>query len=85
MRTTVTLESDVLADLKQLMHERGISFKAAINMSIRSGIRRNQKPGKPFRQKTFDMGTAAVPLEKALQLAGQLEDEEIVREMAVKK
>ncbi len=84
MRTTVTLEPDVDQLVKRLMRERGMSFKEAVNHAIRVGA-----GGGPtdtgFRTQTFAMGPASVPLEKALQLAGELEDEVIARRLAARK
>lgn len=85
MRTTVTLESDVEALVKRLMRERSLSFKAAVNHAIRAGL---TAPGasEPFRTRTYSMGRAeGVNLDKALQLAGELEDEEIIRRMQLRK
>jgi len=38
MRTTVTLDADVAAKLKQTARERGISFKEALNSNVRRGL-----------------------------------------------
>lgn len=85
MRTTVTLDPDVAAQIKTLMREKGISFKEALNRAIRSGLSKQQKRKTRYRQKTFNMGIPAVPLRKALQLAAELEDEEILRDLTIKK
>jgi len=84
MRTTVTLEADTEALLKRLMRERDLSFKQAINEAVRRGL---TSPGErePFRTKTYDMGPPKVNLDKALQLAGELEDAEIIRKLAAGK
>ncbi|HUZ98143.1 MAG TPA: hypothetical protein VMU74_02180 [Gaiellaceae bacterium] len=82
MRTTVTLDPDVEAQVKRLMAERGLSFKEAVNTAIRAGLR---PPGEPFRTPTYDMGEPFVDLTKALRLAGELEDDEIVRRLAARK
>ncbi len=84
MRTTVTLEPDVEALVKALMRERQISFKEAVNQAIRAGLR---TPGPtPVRTPTFAMGfEPAVRWDKALQLAGELEDDELVRRLAARK
>lgn len=85
MRTTITLEPDVEALVKRSMRERGLSFKAAINEAIRAGL--TAGGGRPrFRTRTYAMGQAqGVDLDKALQLASELEDEEILRKMALRK
>jgi len=38
MRTTVTLEPDVAAKIKELAHRRRTSFKAALNDVLRRGL-----------------------------------------------
>ena len=84
MRTTVTLEPDTDAIVRRLMRDRGLSFKQALNEAIRAGARR---PGerRAFRTRTFDMGAPAIPLDKALRLAADLEDEELIRKLAARK
>jgi len=77
------LDPDVEALLKRVMRERGLSFKEAVNSSIRAGI--GKRPGKSFRTPTFDMGEPLVDLTKALRLAGELEDEDLARRLAARK
>lgn len=84
MRTTITLEPDVEALLRRFMRERGLSFKEAVNLAIRAGLA-PEREGERFRQRTFSMGPPAVPLVKALALAGELEDEELLRKMDLRK
>ncbi|MFN8150309.1 MAG: hypothetical protein U0R24_04165 [Solirubrobacterales bacterium] len=84
MRTTVTLDDDIAARLRDVAHERGVPFKTAINDAIRAGLEEPSKP-RPFRVKPKDMGPARVDLTKALQLAGEMEDAEIVRKMNLGK
>lgn len=84
VRTTITLEPDVEALLRKLMRERGLGFKEAVNLAIRKGLA-PEREGEPFRQPTFSMGPPAVPLVKALALAGELEDEELTRKMELRK
>ncbi len=85
MRTTVTLEPDVASLVDHLMRERGISFKEAVNQAIRTGLAGAPR-GRKFRTPTFRMGhDPAVPLDKALDLAAGLEDEELVRRLAARK
>jgi hypothetical protein len=84
VRTTVTLDPAAEAHVKTLMRERGLTFKQAVNQAILDGAASGRRR-KRFRTPTFDMGPALVPIEKALQLAGQLEDQEIIRKMRVGK
>ncbi len=83
MRTTVTLEPDVDAIVRRLMRSRGLTFKQALNEAIRAGARQRRRS--TFRTPTFDMGPPALPLDKALRLAADLEDEELIRKLATRK
>ena len=87
MRTTVTLDADTAALVKQVMRERGLSFKEAVNDAIRRGLGRGGgASARPFRTKTFSMGWRdGVSLDRALSLAGALEDEELARRLATRK
>ncbi len=80
MRTTVTLDSDVEALLRRAMRERGEPFKQVLNAAIRAGFI-GARESAPFRQPTFDMGEPLVDLTKALALAAELEDAEILAKM----
>lgn len=84
MRTTVTLDPDVEAKLRSVMRERGVSFKAAINDAVRAGLSDSSPASKPFKMKTHRLG-ARFNVDKALTIAGELEDEEIVRKMEMGK
>ena len=86
MRTTVTLDPDVESKLRAVMRERGVSFKAALNAAIRAGLEPTRATGKRYKLKTYRMGLrSGVQLTKALTLAGELEDEEIVRKLDLRK
>ncbi len=87
MRTTVTLDPDVAARLKEETRKRGISFKEALNSSVRRGLQSGEAKPRPYRLPApHSMGAKpGVNLDKALQLAGELEDEEILRKMALRK
>lgn len=85
MRTTVTLDPDVEALLNKVMRERGLSFKQALNQAIRRGLAPRQTTSR-FETPTFRLGfDPSVPLEKALRLAGELEDDELARKLAARK
>ncbi|TPG34160.1 antitoxin [Mycolicibacterium hodleri] len=78
MRTTVTLDDDTLAVIRTRMAEQGTSFKEALNEAIRAGAARRPAPP-AFVTRTADLGVPTVSLDRALQLAADLEDEELVR------
>jgi hypothetical protein len=77
MRTTVTLDPDVAGLVRKLMQERGITFKEALNTAVRAGVARQDRPR--YRVPVRRMGEPLVPITKALQLTGELEDEERIR------
>ncbi len=86
MRTTVTLDPDVAVKLKETAHEAGISFKEALNTTVRRGFEQSDEKVQPYRVRTRDLGVRpGVNLDKALQLAGELEDAEIVRKLRLGK
>lgn len=80
MRTTVTLDADTEQIVRRLMAERGVTFKQALNDAIRNGVRATSDR-EPFRTQTASMGRSAVNLDRALTVAGDLEDDELLRRM----
>lgn len=76
MRTTITLEPDVEALLKQSMRKRGITFKDAVNEAVRAGLAKPAGDVPPFKQRAFHMGKPLVDLTKALALADDLYDQD---------
>jgi hypothetical protein len=85
MRTTLTLDPEVEALLRRRMLETGGSFKRVVNDAIRSGLTEGQTAASAYRLTPRSMGTPLVLITKALQLAADLEDEEIARKLAVGK
>ena len=86
MRTTVTLDPDVAAKLKEAARTRGISFKEALNSNVRRGLESEGTRPKPYRVPTRRLGVrAGVDLDKALRLAAELEDAEVVRKLTLRK
>jgi hypothetical protein len=80
MRTTVTLDPDTEQIIRRRMAERGMSFKEALNDAIRSGVRVAGDRA-PFQTATAAMGESRVNLDRALQIAADLEDDELVRKL----
>lgn len=86
MRTTVTLDPDVAARLKEVTRERGVSFKEALNTSVRRGLESQATATEPYRLPTRWLGVRpGVDLDKALGLAAELEDAEIRRRIDLRK
>jgi hypothetical protein len=83
VRTTVTLDPDAAALVQRRMRERGVSFKQALNDAIRAGAARTEPA--EFRTEPADLGVPAVNLDRALQVAADLEDDELIRRMRAGK
>ncbi len=81
MRTTVTLDPDTRLLIERLMRERGITFREAVNTSIRAGA------GSPVAEEGYttprSLGAPRVDVTRALALADELEDDELARRLAV--
>jgi hypothetical protein len=88
MRTTVTLDPDVAEQLKSFARRRNLSFKAALNRAVRSGLsaERGKAAEAPYKVPVRTMRLQpGVDLTHALRLAADLEDEEIIRKMELRK
>lgn len=57
-----------------------MTFKEALNDAIRAGLAGSRTRGS-FQTETAAMGEPTVSLDRALQLVGELEDDELVRKM----
>ena len=69
--------------VNKAMRQRHKSFKEVVNEAIREALA--GQPQAPFRTRSFSMGTPAVDLDRALQLAAALEDEEAARKTRLGK
>lgn len=87
MRTTVTLDPDLAAKVRELARERGVSFKEALNNALRLGLATGAAgPARPYRVPSKRMGLRrGIDLDQALRLAAELEDEETVRKLELRK
>jgi len=85
MRTTITLDDDIAVQLERLTREKRISFKEAVNTTLRRGLSEDRRP-RPYRLKARPMGLRpGINLDKALQLDAELMDEEIIRKLELRK
>lgn len=80
----MTLDPDTAALVRRQMQQRGVPFKVALNDAIRAGIA-PARAASPFRTQVAALGVPTVNLDRALQLAGELEDEELIRRTRVGK
>ena len=75
MRTTLTLDPDVAALLKQAVHDQRRPFKQVLNDALRLALSAPTATPPRFVQQHFAMGRPRVDLTKALALAGELDDQ----------
>lgn len=82
----MTLEDDLFATLQQLARERGASFKDVLNTAVRAGLSPGHAPSTAYVTPSRPLGLRpGIDLDKALQLAGELEDAEIIRKLELRK
>lgn len=88
MRTTLTLDDRIAKALKALAHRTGKPFKQVVNETLQKGLAAGEarKP-RPYRLKPVPLGgpLPGVVLDKALRLSAALEDDEIARELDLRK
>jgi hypothetical protein len=87
MRTTVTLDDDVAAKLKEEARRQKTSFKEVLNSSVRQGLRASRPQSRePYRVRPRPLRARPdIDLDRALSLAGKLEDAEILRKLSLRK
>jgi hypothetical protein len=86
MRTTLTLDPDVAAKLKEEAQRRGISFKEAVNSNLRRGLATSEPSASAYRVRPRRMrAKPGLDLDQARDLADRLEDEEVLRKMSMGK
>jgi hypothetical protein len=89
MRTTLTLDEDLAAALKEKAYRTDASFKSVVNATLRAGLAVGRLPpkAKPYRLEPASLGGVlpGIDLDKALRLADALEDEAIGRKLELRK
>ena len=79
MRTTLTIDDDVAAELEQLRRTRDATLKDLINEALRRGLREitsAPKRRKPFRTRSFHTGGVLVKsIDSTAELLAEIEGE----------
>ena len=88
MRTTIRVDDELLDQLKAQARKERVSLTRLLNRALKVGLqaggaRRRAQPA--YRERVHAMGVPRLTLDKALALAATLEDEEIVRELMLRK
>lgn len=88
MRTTFRIDDALLEELRRQAHGENVSLTGLLNRLLRAGMltqHRRSPRRRRYREETHAMGAPRVDLGKALALAAALEDDEIAREMGLRK
>ena len=88
MRTTVRLDDELFERLKAQARKEKVSLTRLLNRALKAGLlaggaHRRAQPA--YRARVHAMGVPRLALDKALAMAAALEDEEIVRELTLRK
>ena len=78
MRTTLTLDADVSAELEALRRKQGLSLKEAVNHALRRGLRamaEGDKPRAVFVTRSVDLGLPRLPLDDVAEALAASEGE----------
>ena len=88
MRTTIDINDELMSELRRKAHEDGLSLKELINRVLRFGLRASKRSESSlkYRCPEFSLGLPrSFDLDKTLQLAEHLENDEIARKLKLRK
>jgi hypothetical protein len=88
MRTTLTIEDQLLDELKQRARTTGQPFRQVMEQVLRAGLAALERPQPaPYRLQPHALGQprSALDLVKARALADALEDEELVEKLVQRR
>ena len=88
MRTTLTIDDDIIAQLRDRARKQRVSFRAMVGVALRTGLGALHRPKRPrhARVPTFSIGfKKEFDLRKALALADTIENDEIARKLRLRK
>ena len=77
MRTTLTLDPDVAAELERLRREGNGEWKGLVNETLRIGLRHREspRPSGRFRTEPADLGTPRIDLDDVSEALAVAEGE----------
>lgn len=87
MRTTLNIDERILRHMKSEAEKAGISLTELANRALELGLQRlapvpERESPSPL---TFSLGQARFNIDKALEFAAELEDQELVRKLDLRK
>jgi hypothetical protein len=80
MRTTITLTAEAEALVKKAMQDRHLSFKQVVNEAIVRALAADSTR-REIRVPTHNLGVPRINLDKATQIAAELDTQEFLRKM----
>ena len=81
MRTTLTIDDDLVAQIEDLQRSEGLSFKGAVNQLLRAGLQFKAQPpkAKPYRTRSRRLGLrAGLDATKLNQFIDELDADEFM-------
>lgn len=88
MRTTLTIDDQLVISLKDAAHRSGRPFKLVVNEALRKGLHALEHPEmQPYKLTAASLGRVRhdINLDKALSLADGLEDAAIAMKLELRK
>ena len=86
MRSTVRIDDDLMTELKAQAQKENISLTRVLNRVVRQGLASSRSVKRErYKEETASLGRPRVEIDKALALAAELEDEEVIREISLRK
>ncbi len=87
MRTTTRIDDVLLEELRERARKEKTSLGEVVNRVLRAGLAAPKGAGRARRhhEKTYPMGPPSIDLRRALAAAARLEDEEVLRKLALRK
>ena len=87
MRTTLTIDDDLAVALHKLARDTGRPFKQVVNDALRAGLLpRPIASTEDLSYPTFSLGLrAGIDLDRARHLATDMEDDEVLRKLELRK
>lgn len=88
MRSTVRIDDDLMAELKAKARQENVSLTRMLNRIVRTGLASSNQTVRKrpkYHEKAVSMGRPRINLDKSIALAAALEDEEVLRELLLRK
>lgn len=85
MRTTLRIDDDLHRELRERATAQGVSISELFNRTLRLGLAAKPPRARRYRQRVYNLGEPRFNVDKALAFASDLEDEEILRKLAIGK